>query len=505
MLAQLTGGENFNITSPPVLQAVSVPPTTESSLPSGCLVLRPARVPSASRFLNPYVVGFVVVAGVVILAVTIALLIHFLAFDQKSYFYHSSFQILNVKYSNQLNSPATQEYRDLSGRIESMITKTFQESNLRNQFIRAHVVKLRQEGNGVIADVVMKFKFTRNNNGASMKRRIESVLHHMLNNSGNLEINPSTEITCNYTKCYDIEMLSYLSVNHHCTKPTKMSPQPLQILPSLPPDSQFIPLQLKTITDQDTVDMFTQGCGARTDLITLSAERILGGTKAEEGDWPWQVSLQTNNVHHCGGILISSMWILTAAHCFRSYPNPRQWTVTFGVSTTFPKQRRGVRTILIHSNYNPATHENDIAAIQLDRGIAFTKDIHRVCLPEATQNIPPGSTAYVTGWGSQEYGGSTVSDLQQARVRIISNDACNAPTSYNGAVLSGMLCAGLPQGGVDACRGDSGGPLVQEDSRRLWFLVGIVSWGDQCGLPDKPGVYTRVTAYRAWITEKTGV
>ncbi|XP_044769035.1 transmembrane protease serine 11D, partial [Neomonachus schauinslandi] len=403
---------------------------------------RPARMPSTSRFLNPYVVCFTVVAGVVILAVTTALLIYFLAFDQKSYFYHSSFQILNVKYSNQLNSPGTQEYRTLSGRIESMITKTFKESNLRNQFIRAHVVKLRQEGNGVTVDVVMKFKFTRNNNGASMRSRIESVLHQMLNNSGNLEIDPSTEITC---------------------------------------------------------------CGAHPDLITLSEERILGGTKAEEGDWPWQVSLQTGNVHHCGGILISSMWILTAAHCFRSQSNPRQWTANFGVSITFPKQRRGVRTILIHNNYNPATHENDIAAIQLDGGVNFTKNIHRVCLPEATQNIPPGSSAYVTGWGSQEFGGNTVSDLQQARVRIISNDVCNAPTSYNGAVLPGMLCAGLPQGGVDACRGDSGGPLVQQDSRRLWFLVGIVSWGDQCGLPDKPGVYTRVTAYRDWITKKTGV
>nr|XP_035952811.1 transmembrane protease serine 11D isoform X2 [Halichoerus grypus] len=403
---------------------------------------RPARMPSTSRFLNPYVVCFTVVVGVVILAVTIALLIYFLAFDQKSYFYHSSFQILNVKYSNQLNSPGTQEYRTLSGRIESMITKTFKESNLRNQFIRAHVVKLRQEGNGVTVDVVMKFKFTRNNNGASMKSRIESVLHQMLNNSGNLEIDPSTEITC---------------------------------------------------------------CGAHPDLITLSEERILGGTKAEEGDWPWQVSLQTGNVHHCGGILISSMWILTAAHCFRSQSNPRQWTANFGVSITFPKQRRRIRTILIHNNYNPATHENDIAAIQLDGGINFTKNIHRVCLPEATQNIPPGSSAYVTGWGSREFGGNTVSDLQQARVRIISNDVCNAPTSYNGAVLPGMLCAGLPQGGVDACRGDSGGPLVQQDSRRLWFLVGIVSWGDQCGLPDKPGVYTRVTAYRDWITKKTGV
>ncbi|CAK7290541.1 Transmembrane protease serine 11D [Vulpes lagopus] len=418
---------------------------------------RPARVPSGSRFLNPYIVCFVVVAGVVILAVTIALLIHFLAFDQKSYFYHSSFQILNVQYSNQLNSPGTQEYRTLSGRIESLITKTFRESNLRNQFIRAHVVKLRQEGNGVIADVVMKFKFTRNNNGALMKSRIKSVLHQMLNNSGNLEISPSTDITC------------------------------------------------KVITDQDTVNIFTEGCGARPDLITLSEERILGGNKAEEGDWPWQVSLQKNNVHHCGGVLISSMWILSAAHCFRSQSNPRQWTAIFGASIAFPKQKRRVRTILIHNNYNPATHENDIAAIQLEGGINFTKNIHRVCLPEATQNIPPGSSAYVTGWGSQEYGGNTVSDLQQARVRIISNDVCNAPTSYNGAVRPGMLCAGLPQGGVDACRGDSGGPLVQEDSRRLWFLVGIVSWGDRCGLPDKPGVYTRVTAYRDWITEKTGV
>lgn len=54
-------------------------------------------------------------------------------------------------------------------------------------------------------------------------------------------------------------------------------------------------------------------------------------------------------------------------------------------------------------------------------------------------------------------------------------------------------------------QGDSGGPLVQQDTRRLWFLVGIVSWGEQCGLADKPGVYTRVTAYRDWITEQTGV
>ncbi|XP_057584607.1 transmembrane protease serine 11D [Hippopotamus amphibius kiboko] len=416
---------------------------------------RPARVSSASRSLNPYMVCFVVAAAVVILAVTVALLVYFLAFDQKPYFYQSSFQILNVQYSDELSSPVTQKYRTLSGRIESMITKTFKESNLRNQFVRAHVVKLRQSGSDVIADIVMKFKFTRNNNGASMKSRIESVLQQTLNDNGTLAMNLSTELT--------------------------------------------------PLSDQDTVNMLTQVCGTRPDLITLSEERIIGGTKADRGDWPWQVSLQRGNLHRCGAVLISSTWILTAAHCFRSYSDPRQWTATFGISATSPEQRIGVRSILIHNNYKPETHENDIALVRLAREVTFTRNVHMVCLPEATQNIPPGSTAYVTGWGSRRYSGSTVPDLVQARVNIISNDVCNAPAGYNGAVLPVMLCAGLPQGGVDACQGDSGGPLVQEDSRRLWFLVGIVSWGYQCGLPDKPGVYTRVTAYRDWITQQTGI
>ncbi|XP_071068805.1 transmembrane protease serine 11D [Dasypus novemcinctus] len=415
----------------------------------------PARVPSTSRFLNPYVICFIVIAVVVILAVTIALLVYFLAFDQKSYFYHSSFQILNVNYSNQLNSPATQEYRSLSERIESVVTKTFKESNLRNQFIRAHVAKLRPDGSDVIADVIMKFRFTRSSNGASMKSRIESVSRQMLNNFGNLEINPSPEIT--------------------------------------------------SLTVQDAANIFTKECGAGPDLMTLSEERIIGGIKAEEGDWPWQVSLQRNNFHICGGTLISNTWILTAAHCFRSSSNPRQWTVNFGLSTTVPALRMRVRSIVIHDNYEPITRENDIALMQLERGVTFTRNIHTVCLPVASQNIPPGSTAYVTGWGSLEYGGNTVTELQQVQVRIISNNVCNAPASYNGAILPGMLCAGLPGGGADACQGDSGGPLVQEDSRRLWFLVGIVSWGFQCGLPDKPGVYTRVTAYRDWINQRTGI
>lgn len=93
---------------------------------------------------------------------------------------------------------------------------------------------------------------------------------------------------------------------------------------------------------------------------------------------------------------------------FFSYSDPRQWIATFGTSTTSPQQRVAVRSILIHDNYNPETHENDIALVQLDKEVTFNRYIHTVCLPEANQAISTGSTAYVTGWGSQSYSGKSL-------------------------------------------------------------------------------------------------
>ena len=63
-----------------------------------------------------------------------------------------------------------------------------------------------------------------------------------------------------------------------------------------------------------------------------------------------------------------------------------------------------------------------------------------------------------------------------------------------------MMCAGLRDGGKDACEGDSGGPLlVQRYDNSTWFQIGIVSHGYGCGHPNKPGVYTVVVDYLDWI------
>lgn len=87
--------------------------------------------------------------------------------------------------------------------------------------------------------------------------------------------------------------------------------------------------------------------------------------------------------------------------------------------------------------------------------------------------------------------------LLQASVQVIDSTRCNAEDAYQGEVTAEMVCAGTPQGGVDACQGDSGGPLMYHSGH--WQVVGIVSWGYGCGSPTTPGVYTKVTAYLDWI------
>ncbi|XP_013913403.1 PREDICTED: transmembrane protease serine 11E-like [Thamnophis sirtalis] len=258
------------------------------------------------------------------------------------------------------------------------------------------------------------------------------------------------------------------------------------------------------INEKNGTNLLNSCCGTRLDR---SVERIYGGTIAGEGEWPWQASLQLNGIHRCGATLISNNWLVTAAHCFRGVRDVRSWTSSFGARLRPPRMRRNLREIIIHEHYanNVMNHEFDIAVVQLSSPVEFTTDVHRVCLPEASYIFPENTTCAVTGFGALKDDGPSVGELRQTEVKIISNQVCNRRQVYNGAISSGMLCAGYLEGGSDACQGDSGGPLVTSDSRGIWYLVGIVSWGDECAKPNKPGVYTRVTYYRSWIAYHTGI
>ncbi|CAH2318232.1 serine protease hepsin [Pelobates cultripes] len=250
-----------------------------------------------------------------------------------------------------------------------------------------------------------------------------------------------------------------------------------------------------------------QECGRRK----LAVDRIVGGQDAALGRWPWQVSLQYEGTHLCGGSLISSEWVVTAAHCFPERNRVvGQWRVFAGDVSRLSSRRslQGVRGIIYHSGYLPFLHpdsdlnSNDIALVHLQAPFTLTEYIQPVCLPALGQQIVDGKVCTVTGWGNTEYYGHQSDILQEASVPIISSSVCNQQEYYINQITEQMFCAGYAEGGIDACQGDSGGPFVCEDTisrTSRWRLCGIVSWGIGCALPNKPGVYAKVDQYQRWI------
>ncbi|XP_032417692.1 transmembrane protease serine 6 isoform X3 [Xiphophorus hellerii] len=258
-----------------------------------------------------------------------------------------------------------------------------------------------------------------------------------------------------------------------------------------------------SVTDcPDASDENRCECGLRQ-----FSTRIVGGSDASEGEWPWQTSLQVRGTHICGGALISSQWVASAAHCFYddSVYSPSVWTVYLGKlllnrSSSIEEVAR-VQQIHLHQYYDSESHDYDLALLKLDRPAyaLLTGHARPACLPPATHQLEPGLLCWVTGWGAQQEGGRTNNVLQKVDVRLVSEEAC--VRSYGYLVTPRMLCAGYRSGGKDACQGDSGGPLVCQEPSGRWFLAGVVSWGKGCGRPDYYGVYTRITRLTDWIKQ----
>ncbi|XP_060688812.1 transmembrane protease serine 3 [Hemiscyllium ocellatum] len=237
-------------------------------------------------------------------------------------------------------------------------------------------------------------------------------------------------------------------------------------------------------------------CGSRPQYTS----RIVGGNVSVVGHWPWQASLHFDGQHLCGGSIIASQWIATAAHCVVEFMFLSSWKVYVGIAEQPLTDSASyiVEKIIYHKKYKGRTYDYDIALIKLARPLMFNDWIQPICLPNSGQEFAEGTACWISGWGLTAEGDEISISLMEAQVPLISNRLCSRPEIYYKRISSRMICAGYLQGGVDSCQGDSGGPLACKENS-VWKLVGITSWGAGCANQNKPGVYARVTEYLDWI------
>ncbi|KAL6429760.1 hypothetical protein ACFW04_007572 [Cataglyphis niger] len=182
-------------------------------------------------------------------------------------------------------------------------------------------------------------------------------------------------------------------------------------------------------------------------------ERIIGGDIAAIGQFKYQVSLQSYGEHICGGTIISSTHILTAAHC---------------VDDDFYTNDMLKKPIKANDVQGP--------------------------IPLASKNyINGGKRGIVSGWGRTKTSGSSSEILRWLSVNVLSQERClqghkNPRTNEN------QICT-LEKVGKGACQGDSGGPLVVDGE-----VIGVVSWVLPCALGISD-VYTNVHKYLDFIEE----
>ncbi|XP_076651457.1 trypsin alpha-like [Halictus rubicundus] len=229
--------------------------------------------------------------------------------------------------------------------------------------------------------------------------------------------------------------------------------------------------------------------------------RIVGGEATVIEQAPYQVSLQRQGYHFCGGSIIAKNWVLTAGHCV-SY-GADNIKVRSGVTNVSKGSLRRVEKVIEHEDKDFTEYGvpiNDIALLKIVDSDAFQFNDQQKPVPlnRGNSTALEGKTALLTGWGSTDTG--TPKILQKVYVPIVAKAECDAAYSYVERIPDGQICAGYDAGGKDACQGDSGGPLVVDG-----LLAGVVSWGRGCGTPKYPGVYTDVAYYREWIRKNSGV
>jgi len=258
-------------------------------------------------------------------------------------------------------------------------------------------------------------------------------------------------------------------------------------------------------------------------------DKIVGGEEAVPHSWNWIVRMQFNGFGGCGGSILNSEWILTAAHCCEG---SSAQDITFFIGDHLYDTDEGTEQtvqaieLIMHPTYytydyyyyyyyyydsyddndDQYRYNYDLCLVHVEPITLDGVNANMVCLPEPDEhinpndnNLPDGPDCYVGGWGSTQ-GYRQSNTLQSVNVDIYSTEFCHEVTTLDGDFDPSVeFCAGKHEGGKDSCQGDSGGPLICINDANEPVLYGVVSWGYGCASAGYPGIYAMVAAEMDWI------
>lgn len=274
-------------------------------------------------------------------------------------------------------------------------------------------------------------------------------------------------------------------------------------------------LILSFIAFSSCVDINRDGCGRRLyEILGQPEPKIVGGFESQEGDFGWQISLEYNGNHNCGGVLVNNITLITAAHCVSSKLGRNVQILPYNVHTvvlgTHNLRNRDNNTVVrkvvnvkVHPEYGQTRFAHDIAVVKLDSAVEFSNYILPACIPESANNYA-GKTGVASGYGRTGQFDPTSPILLEVKLPIQSAAKCSeAIAPYNKEV---EICAGFEGGNVTTCAGDSGGPLhikvEQSESNKTrgsWDVIGLTSYGYSDCL--QGGVFAHVGYFYEWIKE----
>ncbi|XP_017014654.2 trypsin alpha-like [Drosophila takahashii] len=223
-------------------------------------------------------------------------------------------------------------------------------------------------------------------------------------------------------------------------------------------------------------------------------ERIVGGSDIEIEQAPWQVSLQINGQHYCGGSIYSKDIIITAAHCRFTREGRRLEAKDFQISVgSSLKNTNGslvkVAAIKSHERFHDPPYKNDIAVMRLSEPLEFSNKVQPIPLAE---NYPAlGTNAFASGWGATSFelgfmnGFLELNPIYPVHLQGVS-------LQIRSKLPGDLTYAGIT--GQTICGGDSGGPLIVNNQ-----LVGVVSSGPI--FCNDFGTFTSIPAFRNWILD----